>query len=79
VVERVRALEATARRHGVPLAAVALQFPLAFKAVASVLFGPSSPTEVEANVRHLETPIPSDLWRDLRRSGLLPDDIPLPD
>jgi len=79
VVERVRALEATARRHGVPLAAVALQFPLAFKAVASVLFGPSNPTEVEANVRCLQTPIPSDLWRDLRRSGLLTDNIPLPD
>ncbi|MGA2495186.1 MAG: aldo/keto reductase [Roseiarcus sp.] len=79
VIERVRALETTARRYGVPLAAVALQFPLAFKAVASVLFGPSNPTEVGANVRCLQTPIPSDLWRDLRRSGLLPDDIPLPD
>jgi len=79
VIDRVRALETTARRHGVPLAAVALQFPLAFKAVASVLFGPSNPTEVGANVRCLQTPIPSDLWRDLRRSGLLPDDIPTPE
>jgi D-threo-aldose 1-dehydrogenase len=39
-------------RHGVALAAAALQFPLGHPAVASVVTGMRSVAEVEANLAH---------------------------
>ena len=78
IQERVRRLEDLAKRHGIALAAAALQFPLGFEAVASVLFGPSRPEEAAANARHFETPIPSDFWAELREESLVGEDVPLP-
>jgi D-threo-aldose 1-dehydrogenase len=42
ILARTRRLEAVCGRHGVPLAAAALQFPLAHPAVASVVAGARS-------------------------------------
>jgi D-threo-aldose 1-dehydrogenase len=39
VVERVRRIDAVCRRHEVPLAAAALQFPLAHPAVSTIIPG----------------------------------------
>ena len=47
LLERARRLEATCAEHGVPLAAAALQFPLAHPAVATVLVGVRTPEELE--------------------------------
>jgi D-threo-aldose 1-dehydrogenase len=81
VLDRVRRIEAICARHGVPLGACALQFPLGHPAVASVVFGAKSAAEVKRNVGWFETDIPADLWRDLARAGLLAPDarLPLPD
>ena len=46
VRERVARLRAVCERHGVPLAAAALQFPLGQPAVASVIPGMRSAAEV---------------------------------
>ena len=62
VVTRVEELEDTCLRHGVPLKAAAVQFPLKHPAVASVLVGCRTPDEVEENVRLAELDIPSTLW-----------------
>ncbi|MFI5410607.1 aldo/keto reductase [Kaistia sp. UC242_56] len=78
ILDRVRRIEAVAARHGVPLAAAALQFPLGFQAVASVLNGPSRVGEIEQNLRHFRHPIPSDFWLELRAEKLLGDEIPIP-
>ncbi|SHG53726.1 D-threo-aldose 1-dehydrogenase [Kaistia soli DSM 19436] len=78
VIERVTRLEAVASRHGVPLAAAALQFPFGFKAVASVLNGPSSTREIIENVQHVRHLIPDDFWQELRAENLIAEDIPLP-
>lgn len=64
--------------HGVPLAAVALQFPLAHPAVACVVPGARSAQEVQANLRHLTVKIPPILWADLQDEGLLRADAPIP-
>lgn len=78
VLARVRAIEGVCARHGVALAAAALQFPLAHPAVVSVVAGMRSPVEVEANLELLRAPIPGAFWRDLERAGLLPEAAPVP-
>ncbi len=78
VVARVRALHSVCDRHGVSLAAAALQFPLAHPAVACVIPGMVSPAEVAANLALFHTAIPAALWDELRAEGLLRGDAPAP-
>jgi D-threo-aldose 1-dehydrogenase len=78
ILARTRRLEAVCGRHEVPLAAAALQFPLAHAAVASVVAGARSRAEVEANVQLVRRPIPSALWQELKEEGLLPVAAPVP-
>ena len=78
IVEKVRRIEAACRRHGTPLKAAALQFPLAHPAVAAVIPGARSPEEVDENVRMFEVEIPADFWSELREEGLIPDAAPTP-
>jgi D-threo-aldose 1-dehydrogenase len=78
VVARVDAIRAMCDRHGVPLAAAALQFPLAHPAVAAIIPGPRNPDEFRSNLELLQHPIPGGLWRDLREAGLLHPDAPTP-
>jgi D-threo-aldose 1-dehydrogenase len=75
---RVARIEAVCRRHAVPLAAAALQFPLAHPAVRSVIPGARSADEVRANLGLLRVPIPAALWTDLREARLLRADAPTP-
>lgn len=79
IQERVRGLEDACRRHGVELAAAALQFPLAHPAVVSIIPGASKPSEVIANVASLRAPIPRAFWSDLRERGLIDENAPAPD
>jgi D-threo-aldose 1-dehydrogenase len=78
VVEKALRIQAVCERNGVPLKAAAIQFPLGHAAVASVLTGCSSSTEIEENVCMFEHEIPSSLWEDLRSEGLIADDVPVP-
>ncbi|WP_188192765.1 aldo/keto reductase [Nonomuraea sp. SYSU D8015] len=52
-------------RHGVPLPAAALQFPLRHPAVTTVLVGAHAPGHVTANLQSLAHPIPGALWDEL--------------
>jgi D-threo-aldose 1-dehydrogenase len=78
IVDRARRIEAVCTRHGVKLAAAALQFPLAHPAVCSVIPGALSVAEVTQNVGHLQRAIPADLWAELRHEGLLDPAAPVP-
>ncbi|OVZ90311.1 aldo/keto reductase [Yersinia kristensenii] len=78
VADRVRKLQAVATDFAVPLAAAALQFPLAFSAVASVLYGPSRPTDVTQNSLNFQHAIPVEFWLSVREQGLIAEHIPLP-
>lgn len=64
--------------HGVPIAAAALQFPLAHPAVTSIVVGARSAAEVRENCRLLKVPIPAELWARLKSAGLLRPDAPVP-
>jgi D-threo-aldose 1-dehydrogenase len=78
VLQRVATIEAICSRHGVPLAAAALQFPMHHPAVRSVIPGARSAREVEENFRMASWPIPSALWAELKHERLLPEQAPLP-
>jgi D-threo-aldose 1-dehydrogenase len=71
IVERTRRIEAVCARHGVALAAAALQFPLAHPAIASVVTGMRSDEEVEANLAHVRAPIPAAFWDELKHERLI--------
>ncbi|MEU4561619.1 aldo/keto reductase [Actinoplanes sp. NPDC023936] len=78
VVARARAMARLCNRHGVPLRAAALQFPLAHPAVAAVLVGMRSAAEASDAVAMARLPIPAALWRDLSDAWLLDPEIPVP-
>jgi D-threo-aldose 1-dehydrogenase len=63
VVEKVRGIEAVCDRHGVPLAAAALQFPLAHKLVASVIPGLDSAERVAQTLALYRHKIPATCGR----------------
>ena len=78
VVEKTRRIEAVCTRHNVPLGAAALQFPLAHPSVAAVIPGPNAPEQARTNLEWLRTPIPSDLWAELKAEGLVRAEAPTP-
>ncbi len=78
VVARVGAIEDICAAHNVPLAAAALQLPLAHPQVVSVIPGMNSPRQVAQAVALMETHIPPALWRDLKDHGLIRADTPIP-
>lgn len=78
IVARVSAIEAVCERHDVPLAAAALQFPLAHSQVISVIPGMGNPDEVLRAKQWLTLPIPAAFWAELRAQGLVRPDAPLP-
>ena len=75
---RVRQIDAICRRHDTPLAAAALQFPLAHPSVASIIPGPAAPDHLRQTVEHLRRPIPRDLWDELKSERLLHAAAPTP-
>ncbi|WP_044559043.1 aldo/keto reductase [Azospirillum sp. B4] len=78
IVDRVRRLEAVCDRFGVPLAAAALQFPLAHPVVASVIPGMADAAQVAQTTALMDTAIPAGLWQELRAEGLLHPAAPTP-
>jgi D-threo-aldose 1-dehydrogenase len=77
VLERVRRIEAVCRRHGVELAAAALQFPLHHPVVASVIPGARSIEELDRALELYRAPIPLAFWDELKASGLMRADAPI--
>ena len=65
VVKRARSMRAACERHGVGLAAAAIQFALNHPAVCSVVIGARSAAEVRADVGDAQVTIPRALWDEL--------------
>ena len=78
ILQKTRQIEAVCRRHHTPLAAAAMQFPLAHPIVAAIIPGALEPEHVQSNVEHLKHDIPPDLWVELKAEGLLREDAPTP-
>lgn len=78
ITTKVAQMREICARHGVPLAAAALQFPLAHPAVAAVIPGAVSAAQVRENSKHFKLALPSALWVDMKTAGLLRPDAPVP-
>ena len=78
IVERARRIGEVCDRHGVPLRAAAIQFPLAHAVVASLVVGVRTVTHLEEYPAFARLEIPAALWDDLRAEGLLRSDAPTP-
>lgn len=70
MIEKTKRLEALSGRHGIPLAAAALQFVLRHPAVVSVIPGPNTPQQALQNAQFITTAIPSAFWDDLARVAI---------
>ncbi len=66
--EAAEAMAAACRRHGVPLAAAALQFSLRSPVIHSTVVGVSSPERIEQTLELAAVPIPDELWPELERA-----------
>ncbi len=67
--EAAEAMAAACRRHGVPLAAAALQFSLRSPVIHSTVVGVSSPERIEQTLELAAVPIPDELWSELERAA----------
>ncbi|MET0373352.1 MAG: aldo/keto reductase [Rhizorhabdus sp.] len=76
VIGRVRAMEEIADHYDVPLAAMALQFPLAHPQVASVIPGLSTAKQAHVAKEMLSLSIPAQLWSELKDINLIRSDAP---
>ena len=78
ILLKTQRIAAVCARHNVPLAAAALQFPFGHPSVVSIIPGPVTAEEVRLNLASMHLPIPSALWQDLKRDGLIRQDAPVP-
>ncbi len=78
VIERARGLAAACERHGVPLRAAAMQFPLAHPVVAGLIAGVRTIEHLDEYPALLRRPIPAELWDDLRAARLIAPEAPTP-
>ena len=78
ILEKTRRIEAVCRRHGVPLKAAALQFPLGHPTVASVIPGMGSPSASPRTWTSWRTKFHPTCGRNCASEGLIRQDAPLP-
>jgi D-threo-aldose 1-dehydrogenase len=74
MLDRTRRLDEICRRHGVPLAAAALQFSLRDPRVVSTIVGMSRPERIAQTLELARHPIPDALWPELDAVGFSTED-----
>ena len=78
IIDRVAAIERVCRDFSIPLAAAALQFPLAHPAVISVIPGMGRARRIGQTLELFSTDIPEQFWQALLDQSLLDADAPTP-
>ncbi len=78
LIDKAQKIEAVCQRHGVPLGAAAMQFPLFHPAFCAVIPGALSTAEVKQNAAHMSVRIPAELWSELKHQKLLDPSAPTP-
>jgi D-threo-aldose 1-dehydrogenase len=71
IVDRVGRIEDTCAQYHVPLAAAALQFPLAHPQVTTVVPSMADVAQVEHAIEMISMAIPAQMWRDLVDAEIL--------
>lgn len=78
LIEKANKIADICEIHGVTLPAVALKFPLAHPAVAGIAVGCRTAAEVHTNAALARTEVPTEIWPELKATGLLREDAPTP-
>ena len=78
LVARAQRIRDVCARHGVPLKAAAVQFPLGHPAVTCVVVGCRSAAQLDDTIAMFEVDIPPELWDELKSEHLLPAEVPTP-
>ena len=78
ILDKVARIRVIADRHRVSMKAAGLQFALANPAVVAVIPGASRPQRIAEDRAALQEAVPADFWRELRASGLVHPEAPLP-
>jgi D-threo-aldose 1-dehydrogenase len=78
LIKTVKRFEAVCESYQIPLAAAALQFPLAHPAVASVVPGLNCAAQVIQTIALFNTRIPDSFWTDLKHENLIQANAPIP-
>ena len=78
ILAKTRKIQTICRHYQVPLAAVALQFPLGHPNVVSVLPGPRTPEQVDTSASAFNRQIPQEFWQELKGAGLINPESPCP-
>jgi len=78
VVKKVAAIESLCGEFDIPMAAAALQFPLAHPVVASVIPGIGKVRRIDQTLKLFATKIPDEFWKALSERGLIRDGAPTP-
>ena len=79
IMDKVAKIEAVCAAYGVPLAAAALQFVVAHPAIPSFIAGTRTVEQLQQNLAWFSHPIPAAFWADMKASGLLREDAPIPE
>jgi D-threo-aldose 1-dehydrogenase len=69
IVDRAKQMQALCTRHGVPLAAAALQFSLRDPRITSTIVGMSKPERIWQTIELARQPITEELWPELDAVG----------
>ncbi len=78
LLARAQRISEICEHHGASLPAVALAFPLAHPSVVSACVGARSREQIQRNVALSQVPVPDTIWTELKDSGLLRLDAPVP-
>ena len=65
LLQHARRMEEACHRHGVPLAAAALQFSLRDARITSTIVGITRPERLTETLKLAQQPIPEELWAEL--------------
>ncbi|MGJ8680988.1 aldo/keto reductase [Paraglaciecola sp.] len=78
IIDKVEQIENICDEYQVPLAAAALQFPLAHEAVSTVIPGIANQDRMQKTLEFFNHSIPSEFWQKLKRLGLIREEAPVP-
>ncbi|MEO6300520.1 MAG: aldo/keto reductase [Paracoccaceae bacterium] len=78
IMDKVAKIEAVCAAYDVPLPAAALQFVVARPAIPSFIGGTRTVEQLQQNLAWFSYPIPPAFWAELKSTGLLRADAPVP-
>ncbi len=79
IVEKVRRIREITDRYAVSIKAAALQFSLAHPVSVAAVPGATKPSRIAEDIAAVQEKIPAGFWVDLRQSGLVSPQAPLPE